>query len=184
MLKEIDSNIFPFKFRCVRCGNCCSHLPKGVPLFYSDCERISKHFAMNLYEFIAKHCELTLHDIMAEDHKINIPSLYLKTFDKRCIFYENGCLIHEVKPYCCKSAPFISLLFHDDNTIEFYKKHCRGFNKGIYYSKEKIKNILKHEIELEEVEWKTFNDGFYETLLKLFDKGGQDDTKSAKRQGY
>lgn len=122
---------------------------------------------MNVYEFIVKHCELTLHEIITTDNQINIPSLYLKTVDKRCIYYENGCLIHEVKPYYCKSAPFISLLFQDENTIEFYKKHCRGFNKGRYYSKLKIKKILMHEVELEEVEWKAFNEGVYETILKI-----------------
>lgn len=177
MLKELENKIFPFKFRCVRCGKCCTQMLTGVPLYYTDIKNISCSIGLKMNAFVKQYCELTLHQIRTGKKILNIPILYLKTTKGKCIFYKsNGCTVHNVKPYCCSAAPFISLLFQDYDMIDFFKKQCNGFGHGTYYNKRKIKQILKKEVELEETEWQLFNNGLYSNLVMLLNgKGGKND---------
>lgn len=178
MLKQIENKIFSFNFQCVRCGNCCTRLEKGVPLFYKDAKKIALFKNLHLNDFLLQYCELNLHETIVNGHDLRIAGLYLKTSDHTCIFYKNnGCSIHKAKPYYCKSSPFISLLFQDNKTIEAFKKYCKGFGHGNYYNKKKIKSILKREIELEEKEWQLYHSGLYNSLVKLFKIGGRNDTE-------
>ena len=165
MLREIENRIFPFRFKCVRCGNCCIHLPQGVPLFYEDAYKIALNFNMKLREFITKYCELEVHEIASNGKNLHIPGLYLKTIGLTCIFYKGDrCSINSVKPYYCRSAPFISLLFQSDNAIKFLKNNCKGFGRGPYYSKKKIKALLEREIGLEIKDWELYKKGLFNAL--------------------
>lgn len=168
MLNHIENNIFPFRFRCVKCGICCENLSIGVPLFYKDIERIASYENLNLNDFLIQYCKLVIHNVNIKKRKIEIPVLYLKTSKRRCVFYEDkNCLVHKVKPYLCSSSPFVSLLFQDDNFLEFFKNNCKGFGRGAYHSKERIKQILKQEVKLEGKEWKLFKNGLYNNILNL-----------------
>ncbi|MGD0819954.1 MAG: YkgJ family cysteine cluster protein [Desulfomonilia bacterium] len=167
MLNEIKDKLFPFKFCCVRCGRCCTQMPRGVPLYYSDVENIAHMKGCAPKDFIKCFCELKLHKIINDGETMDIPVLYLKVSKKRCIFYEeNSCMIHKVKPYICEAAPFVSLLFQDDNTVDFFKQKCKGFGHGTYYSRRRIRDIIKQEVKLEEAEWKLFSTGFYDNIVK------------------
>lgn len=169
MLKLIENNLFSFNFQCVRCGNCCTRLAKGVPLFYNDIKRIADFKKLNLKDFLLQFCELNLHEINIEDQNLKIPGLYLKKIEHTCIFYkDHDCLIQKVKPYLCEASPFISLLFQDNKNIESFKKYCKGFGKGIYYSKEVIKDLLEKELELERKDLQIYNNGLYNFIHKIF----------------
>lgn len=165
MLKEIESKIFPFRFQCIRCGNCCTHLPQGVPLFYKDAYEIGLNFNMSLRDFVAKYCELETHEITNNGERLHIPGLYLKKIGQTCIFYkDNACSINSVKPYNCQHAPFISLLFQSDTAIKFLKDNCKGFGQGTYYSKNKIKVILDREVGLEINDMELYERGLFNSL--------------------
>lgn len=165
MLKEIENRIFPFRFQCVRCGNCCTNLPRGVPLFYMDAYKIALLFNLKVREFIAKYCEFELHEIVSNGNILHIPGLYLKNIGNACIFYRgNGCSINSVKPYNCLSAPFISLLFQSDSAIKYLKSNCKGYGSGSYYSKKRIKMLLEKEARLEIKDFKLFKKGLINRL--------------------
>ncbi|MFH1288841.1 MAG: YkgJ family cysteine cluster protein [bacterium] len=170
-MKKIKDNIFSFKFQCVRCGNCCTMLPEGIPLFYKDAKRIALFLSLSIDAFLLQYCGLVLNQVVIKGQEVKIPVLYLKTFDRICIFYkkcDNECLIQKAKPYVCKAAPLISLPFQNKESAEFLKKHCKGFGNGTYYSKKKVKSIFEQEAKLEEKEWQLFNDGLYDYLINLF----------------
>lgn len=172
MLKLIKKNLFSFNFRCVRCGNCCTHLTKGVPLFYSDVKRIADYKKLNLKDFLLRNCDLNLHEIIIKGQSLTIPGLYLKTFEHTCVFYKDyECLIQKVKPYLCEHSPFISLLFQDSKNIQSFKEYCKGFGQGIYYNKETIRELLEKEIEIEKKELQIYNAWFYDYIKKVFNIG-------------
>jgi Fe-S-cluster containining protein len=140
-------------------------LPQGVPLFYKDAYKIALSFNMKLREFVAKYCELEVHEITTNGNNLHIPGLYLKNIGQTCIFYKaNGCSINSVKPYYCQSAPFISLLFQSDTAIKFLKGNCKGFGRGPYYSKKKIKALLEKEVSLEVKDWELYKKGLFNAL--------------------
>jgi Fe-S-cluster containining protein len=143
-------------------------MAKGVPLYYSDVERIAFSRDLATDEFMRRYCELTVHRLVTEKADLAIPGLYLQTSEGRCIFYKgDGCGIHDVKPYCCRSSPCISLLFQDDSFIEYFKKECKGFGRGPYYSKRKVKQMLEQEAGLEEAEWRLFNEGLFDKVTTV-----------------
>lgn len=145
-----------------------------MPLFYQDVNRIAAYTNLSIKEFVVKHCDSELHNVAIEGQKISIPLIALKTSKNCCGFYKNNeCSIHKVKPYFCEAAPFISLLFQNDDVIEFHKNNCHGFGHGIYYSNKKIESILLQEIELEEKEWFLYNTTTHNELIDLInDQGG------------
>jgi len=139
----------------------------GVPLFHTDIQDISGILKTNKGDFINRYCDLIVHKIPNNQNTLRVHAFYLKLFDSRCIFYENnGCAVNDVKPYLCKTAPFISLLFQDSTVIDNFKKRCKGFGHGPYYNKKTIKFMLKQEAKLEKAEWELFNNGFYDNLMK------------------
>jgi len=149
---------------------------RGVPIYHQDAIRISRNIQHDLQEFLSMYCEVIVHNIYDGGERVTIPIIYLKTIRGRCVFLNDAtCSIHPVKPYLCRSAPCISLLFHDQKTVESFMKHCRGFGKGPYYSKNKIRRMLKEEIQLEKRERELFAKGVYAALFKAKDRGGNYD---------
>jgi len=144
-----------------------------MPIYHQDAMRIARNIGHDLQAFLSKYCEVIVHNIFDEGEWVTIQINYLKTIRGNCVFLHDAtCSIHPVKPYLCKSAPCISLWFHDRETVESFKKHCRGFGKGPYYSKDKIRRMLKEEMELEKRERELFAKGVYATLLNPKDQGG------------
>jgi Fe-S-cluster containining protein len=159
----------------------------GVPIYHQDAMQIARNLQHNLKEFLSEYCEAVVHNIYDDGKWVTIPVIYLKTIRGACVFLHDGtCSIHLVKPYLCRSAPRISLLFHDQETVEYFRKHCRGFGKGPYYSKDKIRRTLKEEIQLEKRERELFAKGVYAALLNAKDRGGNYDTgtKTKKHAEY
>jgi Fe-S-cluster containining protein len=173
LLRQIEQNIFAFRHRCLQCGSCCTHMTWGVPIYHQDAMRIARNIRHDLQEFLSKYCKAIVHNIYAEGKRVKIPIIYLKTIRGGCVFLHDAtCSIHSVKPYLCRSAPCTSLWFHDRKTVESFRKHCPGFGKGAYYSKDEIRRALKEEMKLENKERELFAKGVYAALLNPKDRGG------------
>ncbi len=59
----------------------------------------------------------------------------------RCIFYEDGCSIYEVRPVQCRAYPFWRYILKDRRHWKEHAKQCPGMNRGRYYSPEEISEI-------------------------------------------
>jgi Fe-S-cluster containining protein len=156
---------------------------RGVPIYHQDAIRIARNIRHDLQEFLSKYCKVIVHNIHDEGERVTIPVIYLKTTKGTCVFLHDAkCSIHAVKPYLCRSAPCISLMFHYRETVESYMKHCRGFGIGPYHSKDKIRRMLKKEIALEKRERELFEKGVYAALINPKDRGGNHGPARTQRQ--
>ncbi|MGM5482161.1 MAG: YkgJ family cysteine cluster protein [Nanobdellota archaeon] len=86
---------------CERCGHCCSY---GSGFFMpDDIDRISWHLGFKKTHFISEFLEeKTIFNTKVYKGRIN-PTSAKKPFGP-CVFYDKneGCIIHEVKPFHCR----------------------------------------------------------------------------------
>ena len=137
-----------FNWECQRCNACCQNMASGVPILLKDIRRIAKIFEFSEKEFVEQYCDLEV--IQDRDDDVEIPLLTLKTSNGTCVlFKQGGCSIHDVKPYYCKTAPLISLVFSEQGLYNDFKKHCKGFGKGKRYTLPEIEAQLEIEQRLE-----------------------------------
>jgi len=62
-----------------------------------------------------------------------------------CIFFDELCTIHAVKPYMCRAWPFIQTLVDHPENWEAMAGSCPGMKKGI--PEETIQRIAALEIK-------------------------------------
>jgi Fe-S-cluster containining protein len=143
------SPLFEFNWECQRCNACCQNLASGVPILLSDVRRIADRFEITVREFVEKYCEFRTET--DQENKFEIPLITVKTDENNtCVFFNDwGCSIHSYKPYYCKSAPVISLLFSEPDLYIDFKKYCKGFGKGKRYTLSEIEAQLEVEQRLE-----------------------------------
>ena len=111
----------PIKFKCVRCGNCCTDPNTIVNLIYSDILRIKKGLNLNLKELLEIAAFYIFNDNLDEDikKKLVTPSIktergysyigLLKDPTGKCIFYDiknKKCKIYSLRPNFCQTFPF------------------------------------------------------------------------------
>jgi len=176
-VKNIKLNIQPFRFQCNRCGKCCTALNEGVPLYLRDIDQISSSLGLGREEFIKTFCNIELKTVEAGNRKMQIPLIYLKVESRTCVFYKNErCSVHNHKPYLCAASPFITLHFQDEEVKSVFKSSCEGYGMGPLYTKENIERILSHESYLEEEDFRAYQNGFYDELLKIYKESITHDT--------
>ena len=103
-------------FECTRCGDCCKGYG-GTYLTASDITTISDFIGVDAAEFRQRYCVLSG----------NRPVLVQKS-DGYCIFYDQGCGIHSVKPRMCRQWPFIRSLLVDITNWRVMGSVCPGMN--------------------------------------------------------
>lgn len=164
-------DLVPFKFSCQRCGKCCKNLSFSVPLYLRDVEQISFNLELTIDGFLQQYCDVNIYKYQKNDEHFLVPVLSLKTHKKICpFFFNNLCTIHQFKPFLCKSAPFISLLFQNDNIFQFFKENCHGFGKGKFYTVKEISQKLMEEENMEIEDFKTYQKDCCQKLTQLFVK--------------
>ena len=160
--------IFEFNWQCQRCNECCKSMSTGVPLLLSDTSRIASFMNITQQGFIRKYCDYRI--ITDEENGVDIPLLSSQLQGRTCILFDgSGCTIHAVKPYYCKAAPLISLLFTDDGIREAFKKHCEGVGKGKRFSTSEILYQIGEEkrLEYEDIlEYQRSGYSFIDKLIK------------------
>lgn len=98
-------------FECQKCGACCRHIKKSVPVDSSDAFRLAQFFQrketepVNMEEILCRYADPVLLD------KCGYFIYVLKTTgpEDACIFLrENMCTIQEAKPLTCRAYPFFA----------------------------------------------------------------------------
>jgi Fe-S-cluster containining protein len=103
-------------FECTRCGDCCRGYG-GTYLTESDIAAISAFVGVGETEFRQRYCVLSG----------NRPVL-IQQSNGYCIFYDQGCGIHPVKPRMCRQWPFIHSLMVDIANWRVMASVCPGMN--------------------------------------------------------
>lgn len=101
-------------FECLKCGDCCEGYG-GTFVTQSDIENIADFIGTPKDTFIKNYCQMSG----------GKPVLAQKE-DKFCIFWDDLCSIHPVKPKMCRDWPFIKSVILEPKNWEIMSGACPG----------------------------------------------------------
>jgi hypothetical protein len=103
-------------FDCRQCGYCC-HGQTTVSLDDQDVARMCAHLGLDFAEVREKYLRVTGTVIQ------------MKIVDGHCIFYDNGCTIHQGKPWRCSQWPLHPSMLADEANFTAISSSCPGIKK-------------------------------------------------------
>ena len=109
-------------FSCTRCGFCC-HGETTVSLDTEDQERMCKALKMPRQEVAEKYWRI----------RGNV--VQMKVVDGHCIFFKDGCTVHQGRPHRCAQWPLHPSILDDETNFQIITDSCPGLNKDIGYKK-------------------------------------------------
>lgn len=116
-----DQLIMKKIFKCKRCGFCC----KGettVSLSTEDQENMLEVLKISRTQALEKYWRVSGSEVQ------------MKTVDGHCIFYDDGCLVHEGRPWRCRQWPLVPAILHDENNFVTIQSSCPGIANTVSYS--------------------------------------------------
>lgn len=120
-------------FVCERCGNCCQG-ETTVSLDINDQKRMFLSLQMSETEVHRKFLRVTGNVVQ------------MKTVDGHCIFYKDGCNVHNGRPWRCAQWPLHPSILSDENNFKTISQSCPGIKKQIGYRKfcETLRALMKN----------------------------------------
>ncbi len=106
-------------FECTQCGACCKGYG-GTYLTDPDITEIAAFIGLGIAEFKQRYCV----------YSGNRPVLAQQS-NGYCIFFDQNCSIHAVKPQMCRKWPFIQSLLKDIANWRIMAGFCPGMNNAI-----------------------------------------------------
>lgn len=103
-------------FDCKRCGHCCDGAG-GIILSDKDVARLAAWLQLSAEEFLARHAE-------EKSGKRRLKSRE----DNYCVFFDQGCSVHEAKPDVCRAWPFFKGNLEDAVSWKLAQDYCPGIN--------------------------------------------------------
>jgi len=122
------------RFRCTRCGNCCTGAPGYVWLDEEEIAAIAENRGETIQEVTALYTR----------HLPRGRSLREKT-NGDCVFYDRqaGCTIYPVRPKQCRTWPFWESNVHTQEAWDATRAVCPGSGQGELIPAEEITRRLK-----------------------------------------
>lgn len=115
-------------FKCTRCGYCC-HGETTVSLDSNDQERMCNALNMPREQVAERYWRITGTIVQ------------MKVKDGHCIFYDEGCKVHDGRPWRCAEWPLHPSLLEDISNFSAISESCPGINQELGY--EAFCRILK-----------------------------------------
>ncbi len=147
-MEDLGKTPKEFRFKCTRCGNCCTDKKTLVNVTYSDILRIRKGLNLILEEII-EILGFYLYDKepKAEDRKKMVVSPIrtekgfafiglIKRDSGACFFYDEEnkrCKIYDLRPNFCRTFPFTFRIFLDKTDKKKSKIKMSYTEKGKQY---------------------------------------------------
>lgn len=119
-------------FQCQKCGECCKGYG-GTYVTEDDIKKIALYIGIDSKRFISEYCCVSN----------NKPLLTQRT-DGYCIFWNDICTIHPVKPKMCKAWPFLPSVLVDPNNWNLMASVCPGIRTN--FPDEVIADCIKKKI--------------------------------------
>lgn len=107
-------------FVCTRCGFCC-HGETTVSLDDNDQKRMALALNLEAGEVHRKYLRKTENVFQ------------MKTIEGHCVFYIDGCTVHEGRPWRCAQWPLVPAILQDENNFNIIRDSCPGIKKDITY---------------------------------------------------
>ncbi len=105
-----DSDIFD----CTRCGDCCKGYG-GTFVSPDDIKAIANYLGTDSERFVSEYCQIS-----------GSEPLLAQGENGYCIFWDQVCTIHPVKPRMCKEWPFIRAVLADMKNWHIMAGLCPG----------------------------------------------------------
>lgn len=119
-------------FQCRKCGDCCRGYG-GTFVTEKEIEKIAGYIHSNPKTFLENYCR----------NSGGRPVL-IQGRDKYCIFWDELCTIHPVKPRMCKTWPFLKSVLVDIDNWNIMASLCPGIRTDV--SDNLIKKVIAKEI--------------------------------------
>lgn len=107
-------------FSCQRCGACCQG-QTTVSLNEDDRRRMIS--ALDMQEEMVREMFW----------RITGNTVQMQTDGGHCIFYDQGCKVHEGRPWRCAQWPLHPSILADENNYLTIAESCPGINRSISY---------------------------------------------------
>ena len=114
-----DSILSDTLFNCRKCGACCKGYG-GTYLSDNDIEVISRYIDSDPNRFVDQFCNLSGNRPVLAQRK-----------DGYCIFWDQLCTIHPVKPLMCRKWPFLESILVDPTNWLIMADSCPGIKVDI-----------------------------------------------------
>ena len=114
-----DSSQTAQLFSCRQCGDCCKGYG-GTYVSDQDIEAISRYIGMQPQHFIDRYCDMS-----------GKRPLLAQKEDGYCIFWDQLCTIHPVKPRMCRAWPFIESILVDPRNWRIMAACCPGMRTDV-----------------------------------------------------
>jgi Fe-S-cluster containining protein len=101
-------------FECRKCGDCCKGYG-GTYLTEADIVRIAEFIGMPSEEFVSTHCR-----------KSDERPILAQKEDGFCVFWDQLCTIHPVKPRMCRQWPYITPVLREVENWQIMGSMCPG----------------------------------------------------------
>lgn len=101
-------------FDCQRCGDCCKGYG-GTYLTEVEIDIICRYLGMNRERFFQEACQMS-----------GDKALIAQAQNGYCVFWDQLCRIHPVKPQMCRRWPFIDSLLVDIRNWPAMAASCPG----------------------------------------------------------
>ena len=125
-------------FSCKKCGDCCKGFG-GTYVTADDIEKIAAYINTDPKKFVSEYC-------LKSGSKL----VLAQGADGYCIFWDDLCTIHPVKPRMCRAWPFIESVLTDINNWRIMANSCRGIKTDVPDNlvQECIRSVREHNSKL------------------------------------
>jgi len=119
-------------FNCIKCGDCCKGYG-GTFVSGDEIKKIADYLKTDPEKFVENYCRMSGGKPVLGQGK-----------DGYCIFWEDICKIHPVKPRMCKMWPFIQSVLVDVQNWQIMSALCPGIRTDVSdrVVRECVKKIL------------------------------------------
>jgi hypothetical protein len=109
------------RFRCQRCGSCCTGAPGYVWLEFEEAAAIAARFGMEPDAFVTRYARRVFGKLSLREED-----------GGRCVLYEpgSGCRAYEDRPRQCRTWPFWARIIATPAAWEREAVDCPGMDKG------------------------------------------------------
>ena len=106
-------------FECTQCGDCCIGFG-GTYVTKADIQAIANYLSISEAGMLNEYCSPSGDRLVLAQGS-----------DGRCVFWDQNCTIHPVKPRMCRRWPFIPSLLVDVFNWHIMADSCPGIKRDI-----------------------------------------------------
>ena len=124
-------------FECCKCGKCCTGAPGTIYVSRSEIDAIADQLQMAVKKFYS-------------DYLYPYKDSYSICEDRqgRCLFFDDGCMIYELRPSQCRTFPFWFSNLRSEKRWRQVAAQCPGIGRGRHFTKDEILQIVRSTMQI------------------------------------